>query len=817
MENILREVRLTFRRLLRNKTYSAIIILSLALGIGVNTAIFGLVNTLLLRPLTIKEVDRVVFALDMRTEDDPFESALFSVVAFRNEAHSFSDVGMARYAVFSLLGRERPERIRSAAISSDYLTTLGIEPSRRRLFTPEDDSPEAPPVALVSHSLWQTTLGGDSDIIGRVLNLDNRMYTVVGVMPPSFDLPHNTRLWVPLAMNIETVPPEQQSTHNNLLVARLKPGVSFESASVEAREIARRLEEAYPQFRKGWGIKLIPLRQQLLGDIDGKIRPTLYLLMAVVGFLLLITCANVASLLLVRSVERGHEIAIQIALGARQRRLIGQLLTESIFLSLIGGVAGLILARLVGSSLMALKPINFISLKDVFQEVHTDWRVVAFAFGVSLLTGVLFALAPAARTAIPGSLINSLKEGGQRTGGGVAGRRLFDALMVGGIAVATILLIGAGLMVRSFQKLSDARLGFRPDHLLAMEMSLSQSDYPQHVNKVEFLRRLVERVKTIPEVAAVGTTTNIPLSINSIDATYTVEGKPPMETAEIPITAHRAVSPGYIETLGVSLLEGRLIEEQDRADSQPVVVISREFANREWPGENALGKRVKPGNPPAATTPWFTVVGIVDDVKEDRFNFRGDRPVWYIPYVQRPNNFAVTLVVRSVGEPARLAGAIRDAVSAVNSNQPVGEAVTMDDQIAELLGPQKFTALLSSLFAGLGLFLASVGTYGVTSYSVTHRTREFSIRMAFGAQWGDLLKLVLGRGLRLALAGLAIGSAGGLVLGRILSRLLYEVGPTELETFAAPAAALFVVVLIALALPMFRLLKIDPVEGLRSE
>jgi putative ABC transport system permease protein len=817
MDTILQDVRLTLRRLFRNKTYSALIILSLALGIGVNTAIFSMVNTLLLRPLTVEDVDSVVFSLDMRTEDDPFESSMLSVLAFRSSAGSFSSVGMARYVTFSMRGRERPERIRGAAISSDYLTTLGIKASKGRIFTPDDDRPEAQPVALLSHSAWQIFFGGDPGIIDGTVSLDDRLYTVVGILPPGFDLPQESRIWVPLGFNPETLPLAQQAMHNTLLVARLKPGVSLQQANVEAGELARRLEQDYPEHRKGWGIKLIPLRQQLMGDLDGKIRSTLYLLMAIVGFLLLITCANVASLLLGRSVERSHEIAVQVALGASQRRLIGQSLTESILLSLIGGGVGLLLAQFVTSTLMALRPIHFIALRDVFQEIPIDGRVLGFAFLVSLLTGVLFAMVPAARVAIPGSLISSLTEGGQRSGGGLAGRRLFDALMVGGIAVATILLIGAGLMVRSFQKLNDAELGFRPDNLLTTEMTLSTTDYPQYPQKDEFLRQVLDKVRAIPGVAAAGTTTNVPLSITSADAGYTVEGRPPLHASEAPITAHRLVSPGYLETLGVELIQGRLIEEHDRADSLPVVVISKEFARRAWPGEDPIGKRLKHGNPPSATSPWFTVVGVVDDVKEDRFNFRINRPVWYIPYAQRPNTLGVVLLVRAAGNPAGLAPSVREAVASVNRNQPIAESLTMDERIAEFMGPQRFAALLSGLFAALGLFLASVGTYGVTSYMVTNRRREFCIRMAFGAQWRDLIRLILGRGLRLALVGLVIGSVGGFVLGRLLSSLLYEVNPAAPEMFAGPAVMLLIIVLVALSLPAIRLLRLDPVVGLRHD
>lgn len=816
MDRQLHAIRIAARRLLRNKTYSIVIVLCLALGIGANAAIFSVINTLLLRPLPVKDVDEVVFTLEMRTEDDPFEACLIDAISFKNDGDSFASVGLGRYNAFRLLGRERPEQVRGADISSDYLTTLGIEPVLGRSFGPDDDRPGAPRVILISHSFWKTHFDGASDVVGQSLNLDNTPCEIIGVLPLGFDLPLGTKIWMPLRMDIESVPLRSKvADRDYFLVARLKPVVSLVQANTEATVIAHRLEEEYPQFRKGWGIKLIPLRQQLIGDITGSIRPTLFILLAIVGFLLLITCANVASLFLARSVERSHETAIQVALGASRGRLVSNLLTESILLSLIGGAVGLLFARFATSSLMALNPVSFNALKDVFQNVQIDWRVLSFTFAVSVVTGAIFALAPAIRTAIPGGLINQLKEGGRQTGG-VGGRRLFDALVVGGIAVATILLFGAGLMVKSFQKLSDARLGFRPDHLLAVEMPLTESDYPDHVKRAEFANRLLERVRGLPGVASAGTTTNIPLSVSSWDSFYTVE-QAPVDEVETPVTAHRMVSPQYLETIGVSLVRGRLIEEQDHAGSLPVVVISKEFANRAWPGEDPIGKRLKKGHPPRPDAPWYTVVGVVDDVREDRFNFKIDRPVWYIPYSQFENDIPLWLVVRASSDPAILMPAVRDAVASVNNNQPVSETTVMESHVSEVLGPERFAALLSTLFAALGLALAAVGIYGVTAYSILQRRREFSIRMAFGARWADLVRMVLGRGMGLAGAGLVIGTAGGLLLGRILTSLLYEVKPGAPEMFIIPVGVLLVAVLIAICLPVLRLARFDPLEGLRYE
>ncbi|HEX7773059.1 MAG TPA: ABC transporter permease, partial [Pyrinomonadaceae bacterium] len=637
MYTLLYSIRLAFRRLIRKKMVSAVIVFCLALGIGANTAIFSVVNALLVRPLPVEDVDRVVFTLDMRTDDDPFEASILDANAFKTHGRLFSDVGLGLYQVFSLRGTDRPERLSGAAISSDYLTTLRIKPILGRAFLPEDDKAGAAPVALLSHSLWQSRFAGDQNILGRTLTMGNSNYTVVGVLPQSFDLPLGTQVWVPLALNLETLSIREQAAHTYFLVARLKPGVSIEDANREVKSIAQDLERQYPEHRKGWSLKLIPLRQQLLGDITGTLRPTLLLLMAVVGFLLLITCTNIATLLLTRSLERRYETAVQIALGANRKRLILQLLTEGILLSLLGGIAGLLFARFVTGSLMALKPVYFFALKDTFQQVPISASVLAFTFGVSLLTGIVFVLAPAVFVATSGNLVSDLGEGGQRGGIGKKGKRSFEFLIVAEIAVATVLLFGAIMMVKSFQRLSEAKLGFRSDNLLSMELYLSEADYTEYVQRTEFTKRLLDKVASLPGVVSAGITTNIPISVSSLDASYTVEGKPPNDASEIPITAHRLVSPGYMETLGLTLLEGRMIEEQDRADTLRVVVISKEFANREWPGESALGKRVRPGHPPAPTTPWYTVVGVVDNVKEDRFNFRIDRPVWYLPYVQFEN------------------------------------------------------------------------------------------------------------------------------------------------------------------------------------
>ena len=810
-------LRHTFRRLRGRPLYTAVIILCLALGIGANSAIFSVVNTLLLHPLLVNDIDRLVFTLDMRTADDPFEASGVDYIAFKKQASAFTSVGVGRRDTFRLLGTDRPEQLEGAAVADDYFSTLGVNALRGRIFTPEDNKPGAGSVAIISYEFWQNHFGGDASAVGRTFRLNDRIYELIGVMPRGFDLPLSTSVWVPLAANIETLPVQENTRHNMFLIGRLKPGVSVEQANAEVRSIASNLEKDFPAQRRGWGLKLIPLRQQILGDITGHLRPAIYLLVFVVGFLLLITCANVANLLLVRSLERSHEVAVQIALGASKKRLVTQLLTESVILSLAGGIVGLLLARFGASLFAVFKPISTFSFKSVLEHIEVDSKVVLFTFVVALATGILFGLAPVFQASLPGSLIQHLREGGQRGSSGISGRRLLKVLMIGEIVMAVVLLIGAGLMVKNLQQLQNTKLGFRTDHLLAMQMHLSSQDYPGYTERADFVKRLVERARAVPGVTAAGITTNIPLSLSSFDASYTVEGKPLVNMSEVPITADRVVTPGYLEMMGVPLLRGRFLTDQDRLDTLPVIVVTKNFAQRAWPGEDPIGKRVKRGYPPREDSPWYTVVGLADDVKEDRFNYRVDRPVWYMAYAQRDLFGPIQLVVRTDGNPSTLTSALRNAVYSLNKNQPIAGIVTLDEHIADFFGPQRFSALAGTIFAFIGLVLAVVGIYSVTAYSVTQRAREFGVRLALGAGWRDLTRLVLVDGLRLVGIGLVIGSLGGLVLGKIISGVLYEVSPAAPGTFIGTALLLILVTLLAMYVPTRRVVRIDPSKTLRYE
>lgn len=816
METLLHDLRFAVRMLRKSRGFTAVAVLTLALGIGANTAIFSAVNTLLLRPLPIEDIDRVVFGFSLREGFDPFGTSLLEYTAYRERSQSLTSTGVAGARSFNLIEGGEPERVEGAEIA-DYLTTLGAKPFLGRGFTAEEYRPDGSPVALIGYGLWQRRFGGDAGLIGQPLNLEQRSYTIIGIMPPGFDLPAGAEIWVPLQLNIDTMPVAQRAGHGYRMVGKLRPGVNVKQADAELKNIARQLEEEYPQVNRGWSYKVIPLRQELLGDLEGRINKALYALIAAVGFLLLICCANVANLLLARGVAREREIAIRRALGAGRGRLARQLLTESMLLAIIGGVLGVLLAYWITPLLSSMSPIQAASLSTFLHNIQIDTRVLAFALLITMLTGLIVGLIPAVRAAFSGDLMPLIKRGEQRAGKGASGHRLLGALIVGEMAVAVTLLAGGGLLVQSFQRLQRVELGFRPDNLLTMQMVLSPARYREHRQRVAFVEQVLERVKSLPAVTSAGMTTNIPLSRPSFDAIFTVEGRPPANPADIPITAHRVVSPDYLKTLGVELIEGRLLDERDRVDSIPVVVISEELARQAWPGENAIGRRIKRGRPDQTDRPWMTVVGLVKDVKEDLFNFRNNRPAWYVPYAQLENTLPLNLLVKTGTDPASLTAAVSEAIHSVDPDQPVSGVTNMKAHLAGVLVNERFSAILMGMLAALGLGLAALGLYSVMAYSVSQRTGEMGLRVALGARRSDIFKLVIRRGAMLIVTGLGLGLTGALSLTRFLSGALYDVSPHDPATFAVISSLLAVVAMLACYLPARRATRVDPMVALRYE
>lgn len=810
------DLRYGARILLKSPVYTAIAIVALALSIGANTAVFSAVNTLLLRPLPLEDLDRLVFSVALREGFDPFGSSLLEFEAYQQRNHSFENIGAAMQRSFNLIGRGEPERIRGASIMADYLTTLGVKPVLGRSLTLEEDQPGGPAVALIGYGFWQKHFGGNTRVIGERLNLEGRSYTVIGVMPLGFDLPEAAEIWLPLQTKIDSLPFTDRAVPGYEVVAKLRPGVSLKQADAESKSIARQLEQEVPQVRRGWSVKLILLRQELLGDLAGRVNKALVALVGGVGFLLLICCANVANLQLARGIARTRELALRRALGASRSRLIRQLLTESMLLALLGGAAGLVLAHWIVPLLAAINPIQGTSLAGFFHNFKIDSRVLTFALLVTLATGVIFGLLPALKGAGKREVMPSLKQGDQHSAS-APGHGWLNVLIVSEIAIAMTLLVGGGLIARSFNRLQHVDLGFRPDNLLTMKMILPASKYSEHRKRVASVDQVLERVKILPGVLSAGTTTNIPLEREiAYDSVFSVEGRPPPNPNDVPITSHRLVSPDYLKTLGVTLIKGRLIDETDRAGKPPVVVISQELARQAWPGEDPLGKRIKRVRP-NQDFPWMTVIGVVKDVKEDLFNYRINRPVWYVPYAQVENNFPVNLVVRTSSDPASVTAAVREAIHAVDPDQPVSNVMTMNENLAGVLVTERFSAILMSALAASGLLLAALGLYGVMAYSVSQRTAEIGVRVALGAQRIHVLQLILGHGAKLTLLGVAIGFAAAWTLTRLLAGLLFEVNATDPATFLSISLLLVSIALIACLLPARRALSVDPVIALRAE
>src|SRR6266480_2006266 len=804
------------RILLKSPVYTAIAIVALALSIGANTAVFSAVNTLLLRPLPLEDLDRLVFSVALREGFDPFESSLLEFEAYQQRNHSFVRIGAAMQRSFNLIGRGEPERIRGASIMADYLTTLGVKPVLGRSFSVQEDRPGGAAVALISYGLWQNHFAGNTGIIGETLNLNGRTHTIIGVMPPGFDLPAAANIWLPLQTKIDSLPFMDRAAPNYEIVARLRPGISLEQADAESKSIARQLEQEFPQVRRGWSVKLIWMRQELLGDLAGRVNKALVALMGGVVFLLLICCANVANLQLARGIARTREMALRRALGAKRSRLIRQLLTESMLLALLGGAGGLLLADWIVPLLAAINPIQGISLAGFFHNFRIDGRVLTFALLVTLATGVIFGLLPAVKGGGEHEVMPSLRQGDQRSVS-APDHRWLNILIVAEIAMAMILLAGGGLIVRSFNRLRHVDLGFRPDHLLTMKMVLPESKYSEYRRRIAFVDQVLERVKILPGVLSAGTTTNIPLEREiAYDSVFSVEGRPPVNPNDVPITSHRLVSRNYLKTLGVSLIKGRLIDETDRLGKPPVVLVSEELARQAWPGEDPLGKRIKRVRP-NQDFPWMTVIGVVKNVKEDLFNYRINRPVWYVPYAQLESNFPVNLVVRTSSDPARVTAAVREAIHAVDPDQPVSNVMTMNENLAGVLVTERFSAILMNALGASGLLLAALGLYGVMAYSVSQRTAEIGVRVALGAQRIHVLQLILTQGAKLTLLGVAIGLAAAWALTRLLAGLLFEVNATDPATFLSISLLLVSIALIACFLPARRALRVDPIIALRAE
>jgi len=800
-----------------NPGFTTIAVLTLALGIGANTAIFSAVAALLVRPLPVADADRVVFGVALREGFDPFATSLLEYAAYRRSTVLQSS-GLALQGSFTITGHDEPERVHGASVTAGYFATIGTTPSAGRTITATDDEPGARPVALLAYGLWQRRFGGRDSAIGEAITLDDGVHTIVGVMPRGFDMPAGAELWVPLRLNVDSVPVAQQDAHAYEMVGRLAAGVTLAQADNDLKRIALRLEDEHPQTRRGWTYRLISLRRELLADLTGRNQRALITLETAVGFLLLICCANVSSLLLVRGIVREREFAVRLALGAARRRIVRQLLTESAVLTVAGAAAGILAALWLTPVLARMNPIRIGSLSAHLNDFAVDRRVMAFAVGVSVAAGTLFGILPAFKAALSGAAVTALKQREQRTASPGGGRWL-AALVALEIGVACVLLVNGVFVIRSFAQLQRVDLGFEPDHMLTMQVALPAERDATPAQRVAAVDRLLDAVKRVPGVTAAGLTTNIPLQTPSTDSVFTVEGRPPRNPADVPITAHRVVSTDYLRALRVRLVQGRLIDEHDRQDTQPVVVVTEELARQAWPSDTAIGKRVRRGRAADASFPWMTVVGVVSDVKEDAFNFRINRPAWYVPYAQLSAvpNASLNLIVRSTGDAAAMTAAVTAALRSAAPQLAISNVQPMTEGVAAILVTERFSAVLMTALGSLGLFLAACGVYGVIAYSASQRKGEIGLRIALGAAPLQVLSLIMTEGASMVVIGLASGLVFARALGVAIASQLYGVNTADPTIYAAVAIVLAAVSAAACLLPALRAAHVDPLTALKSE
>jgi len=800
------DCRYGMRMLLRNPGFTIVAVLALALGIGANSAIFSVVNTILLRPLPYKNPGALVMIWEEATHlgfprNTPPPA---NFIDWREQSRVFEAMAAMAERSFNLTGVGEPERLDGRRVSANLFSLLGVDAQLGRGFLPEEDQPGTR-VVVLSYGLWQRHFGSDPGIIGRPLTLSGESYTVVGVMPRSFQFPtRGDQLWVPIAFPAEEA--KQRGNHYLEVVARIKPGHSLKQAQAEMDTIAARLARQYPEDNVRIGAVVTPLHEQVVGDI----RPALLVLLGAVGFVLLIACANVANLLLARAAVRQKEIALRLALGASRSRLTRQFLAESVLLAALGGGVGLALSLAGINVLKAFIPENI----SQAQAINIDGKVLLFTVLVSLATGLVFGLAPATQ-ASNFNLNETLKEGGRDSGSGSRGNRLRSLLVISEVAVSFILLIGAGLLINSFLHLRNLDPGYRADHLLTMKVALPETKYPDKERRAPFYSELIRRVQTLPGVQSVAVASNLPLTYNGDSVPIGIEGRADPPPDQRPDVILRVVSPGYFSTMGIALVQGRDFTEQDKGESLRVVVISEKTARHFWPGEDPIGKRLKPGST-TSDGPWREVIGVVKDVRQNDF-VAEPKMQMYMAYPQVGSFAPNALVVRTNVEPLSLGAAVRRTVWEIDKDQPVSDIRSMDEIVSEAVARQRFSMLLLGVFAGLALVLAAVGIYGVMSYSVAQRTREIGIRMALGAKSSDVLKMAVGQGLRLVFAGVVIGLAAALILTRVMASLLFGVSATDPATFATISLVLFSAALLASYIPARRATKVDPMVALRHQ
>ena len=813
LETLVQDIRYGARMLAKHKAFTSVAVITLALGIGANTAIFSVVNELLLRPLPYRDAERIAMLWEVAPEgrrQNTTSRANFR--AWRSQSTSYEHMAAFSDQRFNLTGDGEPEELSIQLASTDFFKALGVDPILGRTFLPDDEPVGKPPVAVLSYGLWQRRFGGQSSVIGQPITLNGIKFTMIGVMPPNFQFHIKHRSGTGRPAELWTVLPMPSGGSANergrflSVVARLKPGVSAEQAAAELRTIATRLSDEVPQYNKNYSAEVLPLREQFFGNV----RRPLWLMLGAVAFVLLIACANVANLLLSLATTREKEIAVRAALGARRVRIVRQLLTESLLLALLGSALGLGFAWLGIKALIAISPRDLVSL----QTVGLNMTVLLWTLGVSLLTGIIFGMAPALQISRL-NLNDSLKEGGKSESAQAGGsRRLRSALVVSEIALAVVLLASAGLLIKSFVGLQQVDRGFSTDNILTMVIRLPGAKYPEDAHVITFFNQALERVRQLPNVRSVGMVNFLPLYGGLGSSTgFKIEGRPAPPQGQEPGTDVRVADSEYFESMGIPLLRGRNFSDAEQREPKRVILINEALARKHFPGEDPIGRRLDVHffeNPTPAE-----IIGVVGNVRYDSL-IDESPPAVYFPLPEITYPF-MSLVIRTDGDPASLAPAVQREIRAIDPNQPVSDVRTMDQVMSEWISRSRFNTLLLGLFAALATLLSAVGIFGVMNYSVALRTREIGLRLAVGAQPRQVMVLILKQGLLMTIIGIVLGLAAAFALTRLLSGLLFGVAAVDVTTFTTISLLLVIVSLLACYLPARRAMRIDPLQALRYE
>jgi putative ABC transport system permease protein len=794
------------RMLWKKPGVTLVAVLALALGIGANTAIFSVVQALLLKPFPFPELERIVAVWDESQRNPHNEVAIGNYLDWQAQSQSFEHLALYRWWGVNLTGSENPERVQGFLVTANLLDALGMQPMMGRNFKAEENEPGRDTTVILSHGLWQRRFAGDPNIVGKTIQLNSNARTVIGVMPAEFQFPRGMELMAPIAFTPDMR--TNRGNHSYLVVGRLKSGVSVAQANTEMTGIAARLAQAYPEQNTGLSAGVYPL----LADTVRSYRIALIALMCAVGFVLLIACANVANLLLARASERSREMAIRAAMGAGRIALIRQLLTESVLLALAGGALGVLLAVWGVELLKASLPGEAFQFVVGLRNLGLNYSVLGFTIGLSLLTGIVFGLGPALQAAKP-DLNEALKEGSKSSASGTR-NRLRSALVVTEVALSLVLLTGAGFMLRSFLNLLQVNHGFNYENVLTMGLQLPPTKYTETAQRVTFYQELERRIKALPGVDAIGFVSHLPLGQSNSSSSYVIEGVPEPPPGQSFSGRNRICTPEYFQALGITLLQGRAFSAQDKADATPVVIVNETLAKRFFPNNDAVGKRFRFRGDLSPTNPWREIVGVIADVRHDLNTPL--QPEYYRPHTQAAA-WEMMLAVRTRTEPAAMATAIRSEVQLLDRDLPVFQVRTMQQVRQQSVLLQSFSFSLLSVFAVVALLLAAVGIYGVMSYSVSHRTHEIGIRMALGARTGDVMRMVVRQGMKLTAIGVAIGLVGSMTLVYFASAVLVGTGLSDWPTFTGVALILAFVAFVACWLPARRATKVDPLIALRYE